>query len=89
MDLPGFGDSAKPIRAPYNAEWFAERHVDATRDRNGVAEQTLRHPCVVVEGFRYHRHLGSGVADGLAGVLRLQLRQVLLFCVECVGETPE
>src|SRR5215203_1776369 len=73
----------------HDAEWFAERHVDATRDRNGVAEQALGHPCVVVEGLGYHRHLGSGVADGLAGVLRLQLRQVLLFRVEGVGETPE
>src|SRR5215208_3781777 len=73
----------------YDAEWFAERHVDATSDRNGVAEQALGHPCVVVEGLSYHRHLAAGIAYGLAGVLRLQLRQVLLFRVEGVGETPE
>ena len=27
-DLPGFGDSDKPIGAPYNAAWFARRVVD-------------------------------------------------------------
>jgi pimeloyl-ACP methyl ester carboxylesterase len=31
IDLPGFGDSVKPIRAPYNAPWFA-RTVIATLD---------------------------------------------------------
>ena len=28
VDLPGFGDSDKPIGAPYNAPWFARRVVD-------------------------------------------------------------
>jgi pimeloyl-ACP methyl ester carboxylesterase len=28
LDLPGFGDSDKPIRAPYNARWFADAVVD-------------------------------------------------------------
>ena len=28
MDLPGFGDSDKPIGAPYNAEWFARTAFD-------------------------------------------------------------
>jgi pimeloyl-ACP methyl ester carboxylesterase len=28
IDLPGFGDSAKPIGAPYNAEWFARVSFD-------------------------------------------------------------
>src|SRR5918994_2552409 len=73
----------------YDAEWLAERNVYATRDRDGVAEQTLRHPREVVEGLSHHRHLTAGVADGLAGVLRLQLRQVLLFPFEGVGETSE
>jgi len=31
IDLPGFGDSVKPIRAPYDAPWFA-RTVIATLD---------------------------------------------------------
>src|SRR5215210_1488525 len=74
---------------PDDAQRLAERNVDAPRDRNGVAEQSLRHPRVVVEGLRHHRHLGAGVADGLARVLRLQLREVLVFCVQGVGEAPE
>jgi pimeloyl-ACP methyl ester carboxylesterase len=35
MDLPGFGDSDKPIGAPYNAEWFARSAFD-TLDALGV-----------------------------------------------------
>jgi hypothetical protein len=73
----------------HDAQRFAKSHIDAPRDRNGVTEQTLRHPCVVVEGLRYHRHLTAGVAYRFAGVLRFQSRQVLLFRVECVSETPE
>jgi pimeloyl-ACP methyl ester carboxylesterase len=29
IDLPGFGASSKPLRAPYNARWFAEAVVGA------------------------------------------------------------
>ena len=29
IDLPGFGDSDKPIGAPYDAPWFARRVIDA------------------------------------------------------------
>jgi pimeloyl-ACP methyl ester carboxylesterase len=35
MDLPGFGESDKPIGAPYNAEWFARCAFD-TLDSLGV-----------------------------------------------------
>ncbi|HEV3000241.1 MAG TPA: alpha/beta fold hydrolase [Solirubrobacteraceae bacterium] len=28
IDLPGFGDSSKPLRAPYHAPWFARAVVD-------------------------------------------------------------
>jgi pimeloyl-ACP methyl ester carboxylesterase len=35
MDLPGFGDSDKPIGAPYDAPWFAES-VFATMDALGI-----------------------------------------------------
>ena len=35
MDFPGFGDSDKPIGAPYNAEWFARSAFD-TLDELGV-----------------------------------------------------
>src|SRR5215218_4943926 len=74
---------------PDDAQWLTERNVDAPRDRNGVAEQFLGHPRVVVEGLRHHLHLGAGVADGLARVLRLQLREVLALCVQGVSEAPE
>jgi pimeloyl-ACP methyl ester carboxylesterase len=36
MDFPGFGDSDKPIGAPYNAEWFARSAFD-TLDALGVS----------------------------------------------------
>jgi pimeloyl-ACP methyl ester carboxylesterase len=35
MDLPGFGESDKPIGAPYDARWFA-RSVFATMDALGI-----------------------------------------------------
>ncbi len=28
IDLPGFGSSAKPLNAPYNAKWFAQTVID-------------------------------------------------------------
>jgi pimeloyl-ACP methyl ester carboxylesterase len=37
MDLPGFGESDKPIGAPYDAEWFA-RSAFHTLDALGVRE---------------------------------------------------
>src|SRR5918995_6713185 len=81
-EIPGYDEA-------YDAEWLAERHVDATRDRDGVAEETLRHPRVVVESLRNHPHLAAGVADGLARVPGLQSCQALLFRVQGVGEAPE
>jgi pimeloyl-ACP methyl ester carboxylesterase len=40
MDLPGFGESDKPIGAPYNADWFA-RTAFHTLDALGVSEAHL------------------------------------------------
>jgi pimeloyl-ACP methyl ester carboxylesterase len=40
MDLPGFGESDKPIGAPYNSAWFA-RAVFDTLDELGVERATL------------------------------------------------
>src|SRR4051812_31714942 len=40
MDLPGFGESDKPIGAPYNAEWFARTAFD-TLDALGVRQAHL------------------------------------------------
>jgi pimeloyl-ACP methyl ester carboxylesterase len=40
MDLPGFGESSKPIAAPYDASWFA-RAAFATLDALGVERAHL------------------------------------------------
>jgi pimeloyl-ACP methyl ester carboxylesterase len=40
MDLPGFGESDKPIGAPYNAKWFARTAFD-TLDALGVEQAHL------------------------------------------------
>ena len=40
MDLPGFGESDKPIGAPYDANWFARSAFD-TLDALGVREAHL------------------------------------------------
>jgi pimeloyl-ACP methyl ester carboxylesterase len=40
MDLPGFGESDKPIGAPYNSAWFA-RTVFDTLDEVGVEQATV------------------------------------------------
>jgi hypothetical protein len=39
MDLPGFGESDKPIGAPYDAKWFA-RSAFHTLDASGCARRT-------------------------------------------------
>jgi pimeloyl-ACP methyl ester carboxylesterase len=40
VDLPGFGSSSKPARAPYNARWYAET-MFAFMDAQGIAETHL------------------------------------------------
>jgi pimeloyl-ACP methyl ester carboxylesterase len=35
IDLPGFGSSSKPLRAPYDAQWFA-RHTLGAMDELGI-----------------------------------------------------
>ena len=56
------------------------RNVTSTPPETGMESPSKRSGIpVVVEGLRHHRHLAAGVAYGLAGVLRLQLGQVLLF----------
>ncbi len=39
MDFPGFGESDKPIGAPYDAEWFARSAFD-TMDALGSTRRT-------------------------------------------------
>src|SRR5918993_907559 len=74
---------------PDDAQRFAERHVHPTGDGYGVAEQALGHTGVVVERLGHHPHLAAGITDRLTRVLRLQLRQVLLFGIQGVGEAAE
>src|SRR3954447_24043181 len=40
IDLPGFGSSSKPLRAPYDAAWFA-RSVCRFMDAQGIAQAHL------------------------------------------------
>ena len=57
-------------------ERLAERHVDAAGDRDRVAEQALRRAGVVAERVDHHPHLAAGVGDRLAGVARLERREI-------------
>src|SRR5215217_1817676 len=74
---------------PDDAQRLAERNIHAPGDRDGVAEQALGHPGVVVEGLGYHPHLAAGITYRLARVPGFQLRQVLLFRIQGVGEAAE
>src|SRR5215212_1585916 len=74
---------------PYDAQRLTEGDVNTARDGDALAEQSLRHPGVVVEGLGDHLHLSARVAYGLACVLRLQPRQVLPLGVEGVGEAAQ
>ena len=60
-----------------DAERLAEGHVDAAGDRDRLAEQPLRRAGVVAEGLDHHPDLAARVADRLAGVARLEPRQLL------------
>ena len=71
---------------PDDAKWFAERHVHAAGDRDGVAEVPFRGSGIVAEGIRDHAHLAAGGNDRLASVFGLYLGQVLLLRLQCVGE---
>ena len=61
-----------------DAERLAEGHVDAAGDRDRLAEQPLRRARVVAEGVDDHPDLAARVADRLAGVARLEHRQLLV-----------
>ena len=62
---------------PDDAERLAEGHVDAAGDRDRLPEQALRRAGVVAEALDDHPDLAAGVADRLAGVARLERRQLL------------
>ncbi len=60
-----------------DAERLAERHRHAAAHRDRVAEQPLGCAGVVAEGVDDHAHLAARVADRLAGVARLERRELL------------
>jgi hypothetical protein len=89
--LPG-GDRQREVPGDDqadDAERLAERHVDSARDRDRLPEQPLRRPGVVAVGVDDHLHLTARVADRLAGVTRLQPRQVLVPRLQHVGEVAQ
>ena len=62
LDLPGFGDSVKPIRAPYNAPYFA-RAIVALMDALGVARadvvgNSLGGRIAIEMGLRFPNRVG-------------------------------
>ena len=78
-ELPG-GDVEREVPRrdqPDDAERLAERHVDAARDRDRLAEVLVDRAGVVVEDLRHHPDLAARAPDRLADVPRLDLRQLL------------
>ncbi len=60
---------------PDHSERFAKSHVHAAGDRDGLAVVLLHGSRVEVEDVGHHAHLPQGVAERLADVRALQLRQ--------------
>ena len=69
-----------------HAERLAERHVEAAGHRDLATEQPLGGGGVVVEAVADVAGLPAGVADGVAGVLDLEPRQLLDVRVDDGGE---
>ena len=67
MDLPGFGESDKPLGAPYNAAWFA-RSVFATMDALGLEDAHLAGNSM---GGRVAIEAGLTDRDRIGGLLLL------------------
>ena len=90
-DLPG-GDHQREVPGhdqPDDAERLAEGHVDAAGDRDRVAEQALGGAGVVAEGLDHHPDLAARVGDRLAGVARLERRELLRLPLERLGESAQ
>ena len=89
--LPG-GDRQREVPGDDqadDAERLAEGHVDAAGDRDRLPEQPLRRAGVVAEGLDHHPDLAPRVADRLAGVPRLQRRQLLQPRLDRCGEVAQ
>jgi pimeloyl-ACP methyl ester carboxylesterase len=63
LDLPGFGDSSKPIGAPYNAKWFARTVVAALDalelDRADLAGNSMGGRIAIETGFQHPDRVGK------------------------------
>jgi pimeloyl-ACP methyl ester carboxylesterase len=68
LDLPGFGDSSKPIGAPYDAPWFAQ----ATFEAMDALELDSAH--------LVGNSMGGRIAIELGLVDRSRVRSLMLLC---------
>jgi pimeloyl-ACP methyl ester carboxylesterase len=63
LDLPGFGDSSKPIGAPYDAKWFARSVVAALDalelDSADLAGNSMGGRIAIETGFRHPDRVGK------------------------------
>jgi pimeloyl-ACP methyl ester carboxylesterase len=67
-DLPGFGSSSKPARAPYNARWYAEKLL-AMMDAEGIAKAHI-----------VGNSMGGRVAIEMALIAPERVRALGLLC---------
>ena len=72
-----------------DAERLAEGHVDAARDRDRLAEEALGRAGVVVEDVDDHADLAARVADRLADVARLELRELFGCALDRGGDAAQ
>ena len=83
-ELPG-GDRQREVPGndqPDDAERLADREGLAPGDRDRLAEQPLGRRRVVAERLDRHPDLAARVADRLAGVARLEQRELLVVLLE-------
>ena len=71
---------------PDDAERLADGEPEPAGDRDRVAQQPLGRRRVVAEGVGHHPHLAARVADRLAGVARLEHRELLVVLGDGVGQ---
>ncbi len=70
------------VMRPDDADRLAERHRDAPVDRDRVAQEPLRRAGEVAEGRDRAADLAAGGLDRLAGVARLEQRELLVGVLE-------
>ncbi len=67
---------------PDDAERLAERHIDAARDGDRLAVMLVDGARVEVEDLRDHPDLAARAGDRLAGVLRLETRELFVMLLD-------